>query len=252
MKEASFVKETSATTGTGTLSLDGAATGFRTFLAADQISTGDYVHYLVKSADGAEWERGAGVITSGTPDTLSRAFVFESSNAGSLVSFSAGTKEVAIAAGPEIAMGGHSSMVYLSSNQTITASGVDDVIWTGFYAADVSGFTLDGASEKLQGPVWADMVQFSALLEISGTAGDQFMVTMTLGNSTHGSPAALKYSGEILSGPGNKALINISSPPVARSFSGATITAKITVNNYGANSMNVVGGANYMIGTVLG
>jgi hypothetical protein len=82
------VKETTTTTGTGTITLAGAATGFQSFAA---IGDGNTTYYAISG--GSQWEVGLGTYTaSGT--TLSRDTVFASSNAGALVSFSAGTKDV--------------------------------------------------------------------------------------------------------------------------------------------------------------
>src|SRR5690242_18913370 len=86
------VKETTNTTGTGTLNLAGAGTGFRTFVAG--IGNGNTCPYLIDNGLG-EWETGIGTVTDGTPDTLARTTVLASSNAGAAVSFSAGTKTVA-------------------------------------------------------------------------------------------------------------------------------------------------------------
>lgn len=90
------VKETSTTPGTGTLSLAGAATGFRTFVAAG--AGGLKVRYAIVQS-GGNWETGIGTITDATPDTLSRDSVTASSNAGSLVNFGAVQKDVFIVAG---------------------------------------------------------------------------------------------------------------------------------------------------------
>ena len=82
------VQETTTTTGTGTVTLAGAATGFQTFAA---VGDGNSTYYTI--AGGSEWEVGIGTYTaSGT--TLSRTTVISSSNSGSLVTFSAGTKNV--------------------------------------------------------------------------------------------------------------------------------------------------------------
>jgi len=86
------VKETSSTTGTGTLNLDGAAANFRSVVAG--IGTGNQCYYSIVHQTLAEWEVGIGTVTDATPDTLSRTTVLASSNAGSLVTFSAGTKDV--------------------------------------------------------------------------------------------------------------------------------------------------------------
>ena len=86
------VKVASGVTGTGTATLGSAATGFQTFAA---IGTGNQTYYTIALQSGDEWEVGVGTVTdtAGT-FTLSRDTVFESSNAGNLVNFSAGTKDV--------------------------------------------------------------------------------------------------------------------------------------------------------------
>ena len=82
------VKETTTTTGTGTITLAGAVSGFQSFAA---IGNGNETFYTI--AAGGEWEVGIGTYTS-SGTTLSRDTVLESSNSGSLVNFSAGTKDV--------------------------------------------------------------------------------------------------------------------------------------------------------------
>lgn len=80
-------KETSSTTGTGTLTLQGAPTGFQTFTAA--FGNGVSVYYVI--AGGSEYEIGIGTTGAGT---LSRDTVLQSTNADALVAFSAGVKDV--------------------------------------------------------------------------------------------------------------------------------------------------------------
>ena len=84
------VNETSTTTGTGTFTLAGAVTGFQTFSA---IGNGNTTYYTIVLQGGTEWEVGLGTYTS-SGTTLSRDVVLSSSNSGSLVNFSAGTKNV--------------------------------------------------------------------------------------------------------------------------------------------------------------
>jgi trimeric autotransporter adhesin len=86
------VKVSSLTTGTGTVTLGAAAAGFQNFSV---IGSGNTTYYTIALQASNEWEVGIGTVTdtAGT-FTLSRDTVFESSNAGSLVNFSAGTKEV--------------------------------------------------------------------------------------------------------------------------------------------------------------
>jgi hypothetical protein len=89
------VVDAAATTGTGTFTLGGLPpAGFRDFTAFPDGAT---VRYTIVHENNTEWEVGEGVwTTSGA--TLTRVKVFASSNAGSLVNFTAGSKT--ISAGP--------------------------------------------------------------------------------------------------------------------------------------------------------
>jgi hypothetical protein len=91
--KADRVRETTTTTGTGAISLAGAATGYQAFSAV--CADGDTCYYAIVSQTGTEWETGLG--TFSTPATLTRTTVHSSSNGGSAVSFTAGTKDVFIA-----------------------------------------------------------------------------------------------------------------------------------------------------------
>ena len=84
------VKETTTTAGAGTITLLGAATGFQAFSAVGNANT---TYYCIASQTLNEWEVGVGTYTlSGT--TLARTQILASSNSGSVVTFSAGTKDV--------------------------------------------------------------------------------------------------------------------------------------------------------------
>jgi len=83
------VRDTTTTTGTGTITLSGTSpTGYQTFSA---VGNGNTTYYTINA--GAQWEVGIGTY-SGAGPTLSRDTVLASSNSGSLVNFSAGTKDV--------------------------------------------------------------------------------------------------------------------------------------------------------------
>lgn len=82
------VMETTASTGTGTITLGGAVAGYQSFSVIGNANT---TYYTI--VGGTEWEVGIGTYTS-SGTTLSRDTVLESSNGGSLVNFSAGTKNV--------------------------------------------------------------------------------------------------------------------------------------------------------------
>lgn len=85
------VRDTSTTTSTGAFTLAGSApTGYRTF--ASVCANADTIYYCIQHQTLNEWEVGLGTSNGGT--TLTRTTVLASSNAGSAVNFSAGTKDV--------------------------------------------------------------------------------------------------------------------------------------------------------------
>jgi hypothetical protein len=123
------VQETTTTTGTGTVTLAGAISGFRSFAA---VGNGNSTFYTIVDSTGSDWEIGIGTYTlSGT--TLSRDTVLSSSNAGSLVNFSAGTKNVFVTFPA-------SSTLFALNNQTITSS---YTIPTGNNASAVGPITIN-------------------------------------------------------------------------------------------------------------
>ena len=86
------VKETSTSTGTGTINLAGAAQGFTTFVAG--IGNSSTTYQCIEADGGADFEVGIGTVTDATPDTLSRDTIIRSSNSNNAVNFGAGTKNV--------------------------------------------------------------------------------------------------------------------------------------------------------------
>lgn len=91
MKFKDLVKETTTTTGTGPFVRGGAVAGFRAFTPAYNV--GDIAPYFARL--GAQWESGEGTVTA---TTIERTRVIDGSNGASLVNFSAGTKELYVAA----------------------------------------------------------------------------------------------------------------------------------------------------------
>lgn len=128
------VRETTTTTGTGTVTLAGAVLGFQTFSA---IGNGNTTYYTIAGQGTSEWEVGIGTYTaSGT--TLSRTTVLASSNSGSLVNFSAGTKDVFCdyPAGRAV-IGGQG---YVENTYTITTS---STVTDGSNAISVGPLTIN-------------------------------------------------------------------------------------------------------------
>ena len=85
------VKETTTTTGTGTISLGGAVTGFETF--GTGIGNSNTTYYAVTLPGTAEFEVGLGTLNSDS-STIARTTIISSSNSDSAVDFSAGTKTI--------------------------------------------------------------------------------------------------------------------------------------------------------------
>jgi hypothetical protein len=94
------VQETTVSTGTGTVTLAGAVTGFQSFAA---VGNGNSTYYTIADQSGSDWEVGIGTYTS-SGTTLSRSTVLSSSNSGNLVNFSAGTKSVFVTLPAEAAL----------------------------------------------------------------------------------------------------------------------------------------------------
>lgn len=124
------VKETSATAGTGTLTLDGAVTGFQAFSA---IGNGNITYFaIVDNATGA-WEVNYGTYSSGT---LTRnATPLSSSNAGALVSFTSNPKDVFCTYPSEKAIYEEVSGNVLVDGGPITVVGAGVTSYTTFSAA---------------------------------------------------------------------------------------------------------------------
>jgi len=80
------VQETTQTSGTGTITLAGAVTGFQTFAVG--IGNTNTTYYTI--SDGSQWEVGQGTYTA-SGNTLSRDVVFASSNAGNLIPVTLGS-----------------------------------------------------------------------------------------------------------------------------------------------------------------
>lgn len=87
------VKDSTTSTGTSSITLSGTApTGYQNFNSA--IGQGPTFYYCISSSGSAEWEVGIGYLSAST--TLVRDTILSSSNSGSVVNLSSGTKDVYI------------------------------------------------------------------------------------------------------------------------------------------------------------
>jgi hypothetical protein len=203
------VKETTITVGTSTLVLTGAASGFQSFAA---IGDGNTTYYTIDG--GTEWEVGIGTYTLlGT--TLSRDTILESSNGGSAVNFSAGTKNVFVTYPAEKA-------VYLDSSDVL--SGVT------IAAGDGTGFTLQDDVDATK----------KAQFQLSGiTTGTTRTYTFTNGSGT----IPLLNSGQTWTGTNtfSGATVTVGSSTAASTYgfgSGATISGATKTVNIGTTGVS--------------
>lgn len=129
------VKETTTTTGTGSLSLGGAVIGFEAF--SDRMVDGDTTHYSI--TDDTDWEVGVGTYEV-TGNLLIRTTVLKSSNADAAVNWGAGTKTVFM------------TVSSAKVDEKIDGSGVDKVT-----------VSPTAPSSPNAGDIWIDSDEFQTL-----------------------------------------------------------------------------------------
>jgi hypothetical protein len=141
------VNETSQTTGTGSLTLDGAVSNYQSFAV---IGNGNTTYYTIAHQTANEWEVGIGTYTS-SGTLLSRDTVLASSNSGSPVNLSVGTKSVFVvypagksvnqdAAGNVTIAGNLTASVVGASNGILVNSDVTSTNYT--IGTGYNGFTV--------------------------------------------------------------------------------------------------------------
>ena len=116
------IRDTSTTTSTGNFTVTGTApTGYRTLSAV--LSVSDTFYYVIQHQTANEWEVGLGTYSSA--NVFARTTVLSSSNANSVVNFSAGTKDVFLtfAASKTIQKDGSGAIVGLTAGTDYVAPG---------------------------------------------------------------------------------------------------------------------------------
>jgi hypothetical protein len=115
------VLDSSTSTGTGAFVVSGTpAAGYRTFSAV--LSVGDTCYYSIQGQTTAEFEVGLGTYSSA--NTITRTTVYSSSNSGSAVTFSAGTKNIFLTAvasrSPQLDASGNITALGTPASATLT------------------------------------------------------------------------------------------------------------------------------------
>lgn len=137
-----------ATTGTGTITLGAAVSGYQTF-ASSGLTTGDLVSYTIE--DGTAWEIGTGTYSSTGP-TLTRTLT--QSSTGSLLNLTGNAKVfVTIRAQDVMPIGAGKDQVFFENGQTVTTS---YAITSGKNALSAGPVTVNsGATVTIpSGSVW--------------------------------------------------------------------------------------------------
>lgn len=190
------VKSITTTTGTGTITLGGAATGYQSFSV---IGDGNTTYYTIYDQTSGEWEVGIGTYTaSGT--TLSRTTVLESSNAGSLVDFGVGTKDVFVTYPAERSVYLDAAGLSVTTLDIGTAGiGTANITTANITAGTVS--TTPTSGTDLANKAYVDTMVSSGITyhapvkyEVPNTTGN---LTATYNNGTAGVGATLTNSGTL-------------------------------------------------------
>jgi hypothetical protein len=245
------VKETSTTTGTGTLNLSGAVSGFETFVAG--VGDGNTTYYAIVNRDADEWEVGLGTVTDASTDTLARTTVITSSNSDSATSFSAGTKDVFVTlpASKAAKLDGSDNLIIgdgtNGSDFTLTFDGnAGDGVLTWMEDEDYFKFSDDilmNSTEKLQ-------FQDTGTYIYSSTDGQLDLISdgavvidaetdITL--DANGADVILKDGGttfgSLTNSSGELVIKSGSTPTTAMTFSGANVTfsGTVTIGSAGIN-----------------
>ena len=137
------VQETTTTTGTGTVTLGGAVSGFQSFFNAG-LNNGDTTYYCITS--GTAWEVGLGTFTTG-PNSLARTTILSSSNFNSAITL-AGTSNV-------FCVYPASKSVYRDSSGNVAGynltAGTINSTTIGATSASTGAFTTLSASSTVSG-----------------------------------------------------------------------------------------------------
>ena len=161
------IRDTSTTTGSGNFTVSGTAqAGYRTFSAV--LSVSDTFYYAIQHQTANEWETGLGTYSSA--NVFARTTVYASSNSGSAVVFSSGTKD---------------TFITLAASRTVQLDNSGNVGIGGSpsYKLDVTRGS-SGVVAKFTG---------TASAYIYGGAADVYFTSDTSANNAYGANSTSNY-----------------------------------------------------------
>lgn len=172
-------KMSTSTTGTGTITLGSAETGYQTFADAG-VADGDVVRYVIE--DGNNWEIGSGTYTA-TGTTLSRT-VDESSNADAALNLTGSAVVFITAAAGDVFQGELFAENYDGSSTKPSATGTNGIALGRLAVA--SG----NRSISVGGGATATGLFSTALTNSYASGGDAFAAAISTGSSSYGATGA--------------------------------------------------------------
>ena len=199
------VKETTITTGTGTVTLGGAFGGFQSFSSA--IGNGNTTYYTIENE--ARWEVGIGTYSSGG-NTLSRDTVLASSNSGAKITLN-GVSFVFCTLPADRTLFKDSNGIIVSNSGTIGCSGLFTIrkqsagSFFHAYVDDSYDETISLYSNAASSPQWklglkgspSDVTAAPTYAYLYGEDGSMGLVASSLNqmNLTHSDGFVVKHKG---------------------------------------------------------
>lgn len=177
------VRETSTSSGTGDLILNGAVQAFQDFSV---IGDGNTTYYTIVDATTGAWEVGIGTYTLSTT-TLSRDIVLESSDGGTAINFAANTKDVFVTYPAE-------RSVYVDG---VNITPADPTVTTGAI------FIPSGTTAQRPDPAVGGMFRFNAELGVfEGYDGVEWL-SLSAGSELQGDLELQSGTEDLLVGTGS-------------------------------------------------
>lgn len=164
------VRELTATTGTGSVTLIGSPDGFETFAAS--IGDGNTTYYTIAEKTGDNWEVGVGTYRS-AGNLLERTTVLSSSDGGNKVAFAAGDKDV---------------FVTLPAEKVVSTDAAGTMAYQNANSVAITGGAIDGTTIGSTTPAAGTFTTLTATGQTSlgGAAGSESLRVKTFAGTPNG------------------------------------------------------------------